>query len=61
MKLNNIFKSALLLAFIAIFTNCTDSDKSFKTGTPEIQTYQLTTADIQADSSEVRQFARAVG
>jgi len=26
-----------------------------------LQTYQLTTADIQADSSEVRQFARAVG
>lgn len=26
-----------------------------------LQTFQLTTADIQADSSEVRQFARAVG
>jgi len=48
MKLNNIFKSALMLAFMAIFTNCTDSDKSFKTGTPEIQTYQLTTSTTVA-------------
>ncbi len=42
MKINNILKGSLLLATMAIFTSCTDSDKTYKTGTPEIQTYTLT-------------------
>ncbi len=43
MKINTIFKSALLLTFIAVFTNCTQSDKPYSAGNPEIQTYQFTT------------------
>ncbi len=42
MKVNTIFKSGLLLAFITIFASCTDSDRTYKTGSPEIQTYELT-------------------
>lgn len=43
MKINNIFKSGLLIASVAIFTSCTDSDRTYQAGTPEIQTYELTT------------------
>ena len=49
MKINNVFKSGLVVAFIAIFTSCTNSDKSYKTGSPEIQTYELTTTKTVAD------------
>lgn len=48
MKINNIFKSGLLLAFVAIFSSCTDSDKTYKSGSPEIQTYELTTTTTVA-------------
>jgi hypothetical protein len=47
MKLN-IFKSGLLIALMSIFTGCTDSDKPFTTGAPEIQTYELTTTKTVA-------------
>jgi hypothetical protein len=42
MKIKTIFKSCLLLAFITIFASCTDSDRTYKSGSPEIQTYELT-------------------
>ncbi len=42
MKLNTIFKSGLLVAFVAIFASCTDSDKSYKAGSSDIQTYEFT-------------------
>jgi hypothetical protein len=42
MNIKNIFKSVLLLAFITIFPSCTDSDRTYKSGAPEIQTYELT-------------------
>jgi hypothetical protein len=42
MKIKTIFKSGLLLAFITIFASCTDSDRTYKSGSPDIQTYELT-------------------
>ncbi|HMI08137.1 MAG TPA: DUF5689 domain-containing protein [Flavobacterium sp.] len=49
MKLN-VLKSAVLLAIIAtIFTGCTDSDKPYHTGTPEVVTYEMTaTKEVSA-------------
>lgn len=43
MKINNVIKSAVLLTFIAVFVSCTDSDTSYKAGSPEIQTYEIPT------------------
>jgi hypothetical protein len=48
MKITNIFRSGLLLAFVTIFTNCTDSDKTYKAEAVEIQTYELTTTKTVA-------------
>lgn len=42
MKITHIFKSIFLLAFVSLFLSCTDSDKSYKTSLPEVQTYVLT-------------------
>lgn len=41
MKINSIFKNVLLLALVAIFASCTDSDRTYKTGSPDILTYEL--------------------
>jgi hypothetical protein len=48
MKINTIIKGTLFLCFVALFTNCTQSDKPYNSGSPEIQTYQFTTTTTVA-------------
>jgi hypothetical protein len=49
MKINNILKSFLFIAFITIFTSCTDSDKPYDIVAKDVQTYTLTTTKTVAD------------
>jgi hypothetical protein len=48
MKINTIIKGTLLLCFAALFSNCTQSDKPYSSGSPEIQTYQFATTTTVA-------------
>jgi len=56
MKIYNLLKSFVLVAFVATITSCTNSDKSYNSGSPDIKTYELTTNTTVA---AVKTFAAA--